>query len=402
MTTAVALSENRQKRASSRMRSPHEHARSRRHFLGGITSASFAVGASINAPSFAFNLSFTNRAAGSTRLEMSGSSNTVSNLAYKTVSLNLPTFSAQVPVACWFPASESSFSKIPIRSQACYEHRISVRRIGELLAGWDFIPEFASRSFSFKPTTPSGTLLNGESLPFPSGSKVIILSHGFLGSRFDLSHIAEELASRGFVCLSPEYPESLAASYRRAPGLDRKVVNDELLKFVQNAIKPTGYGVVGHSLGCGTALSLGDSTWARVLIAGPPAPLDSPSPVLFITSMNDVFVRSRGPAAAFAIPSSSKYERLEEGRLPITLPKQAALIFDRPNAPNHISYLSENVNDAMVSFLSPLLPVAQALSIPVLDFDTYKVARDAKPTGEIIKPLISDFLVQHLALKATY
>ena len=398
MTAAVALLEIRQQRPSSSMRSSHREAWSRRHFFSGIMSASFVVSAATTAPSFAFNLSSTHRAAGSPRMEMSGSSTSVSNLAYKTVSLNLPTFDAQVPVACWFPATESSVSKIPFRSQPCYEHRISVRRIGELLAGWDFIPEFVSRSFSFKPTTPSGSILNGESLPFPSGSKVIILSHGFLGSRFDLSHIAEELASRGFVCVSPEYPESLAASYRRAPGLDRKVVNDELLKYVQTAIEPTGYGVVGHSLGCGTALSLGDSSWARVLIAGPPAPVDSPSPLLFITSMNDVFVRSRGPAA-FVIPSSSIYERLEEGRIPKTIPQRAALIFDRPNAPNHISYLSENVNDAMVSFLSPLLPVAQALSIPVLDFDTYQVARDAKPTGEIIKPLISDFLVQQLALK---
>jgi hypothetical protein len=90
---------------------------------------------------------------------------------------------------------------------------------------------------------------------------------------------------------------------------------------------------------------------------------------------------------------------LEEGSFPSILPKQAALIFDRPNASNHISYLSENVNDAMVSFLSPLLPLAQALSIPVLDFDKYKEARDAKPTAEIIKPLIADFLVQQLLLK---
>jgi dienelactone hydrolase len=172
-----------------------------------------------------------------------------------------------------------------------------VRRIGELLAGWDFIPEFVSRTFSFQPTTSSGSILNGDYLTVPSESKVIILSHGFLGSRFDLSHIAEELASRGFVCVSPEYPESLAASYQRTTGLDRQVINNELLKFVETTIQPTGYGVVGHSLGCGTALSLGDSTWARVLIAGPPAPKDSPSPLLFITSMNDIFVQLRGSAA---------------------------------------------------------------------------------------------------------
>jgi hypothetical protein len=183
----------------------------------------------------------------------------------------------------------------------------------------------------------------------------------------------------------------LAASYERKPGLDRTIVNNELLKFIDSSIQPSGYGVVGHSLGCGTALRLGDASWARVLIAGPPAPEDCLSPLLFISSLNDGLVRARGP---LMLPPS--YQRLQEGDLPTPIPRLAALIFDRPDAPNHISYLSENVNDAMVNFLSPLLPVAQAMSIPVLDFDKYQLSRDSKPTAAIIKPLISDFLVQQM------
>lgn len=321
---------------------------------------------------------------------------TNNDVAYKTISLEIPRFSAQIPVACWFPTTESGASSKPI-PEPTYKHRISVRRIGELLAGWEFIPSFASRSFNFRPTATAGSIVSGEYLPFPQDSKVVILSHGFLGSRFDLSHIAEELASRGFVCVSPEYPESLAASYQREQGLDRKIVNNVLLNFLETTVKPSGYGVVGHSLGCGTALSLGDSTWAKVLIAGPPPPANPESPMLLITSMNDVFVRSR--AAEFDIPPM--YERLRESQLPAVIPKRAVLLFDRPDGPNHISYLSESVNDAMVGFLSPFLPVAQALSIPVLDFDTYKVARDAEATAKIIKPLIADFLVQQLPLEKT-
>jgi len=74
--------------------------------------------------------------------------------------------------------------------------------------------------------------------------------------------------------------------------------------------------------------------------------------------------------------------------------KRAALIFRGENAPNHISYLSENVNDAMLSFLSPLLPVTKTLSIPVLDFDKYADSRDSVATGRVLKPLISSFLAE--------
>ena len=42
--------------------------------------------------------------------------------------------------------------------------------------------------------------------------------------------------------------------------------------------------------------------------------------------------------------------------------------------PNHISFLSEQTNDALVNFLSPLLPVARAIEVPVLDFDKYQVS----------------------------
>ena len=362
---------------------------SRRHwFCQGMKSLSFFSGVSLLTTPISAYASKDISDKGS-RMDMRDAPS--AQVAYKTISLNVPEFGVRIPVACWFPA-DCSTSNVPFRSRPQYHHRISVRRIGELLAGWDFIPEFTSRNFAFTPTTTSGSVLNGEYLPFPSNPKVVILSHGFLGSRFDLSHIAEDLAAKGFICISPEYPESLAASYERKPGLDRAVVNDELLNFVDSSIQPSGYGVVGHSLGCGAALQLGDASWARVLIAGPPAPEDCPSPLLFISSLNDGLVRARG--GTLIIPST--YQRLQESDLPALIPSHAALIFDRPDAPNHISYLSESVNDAMVNFLSPLLPVAQALSIPVLDFDKYQLSRDSKPTAAIIMPLISDFLVQQM------
>ncbi|KAL3931839.1 MAG: hypothetical protein SGBAC_011123 [Bacillariaceae sp.] len=285
----------------------------------------------------------------------------------------------------WFPSGDSGVTS-KSTAEVLYDHRISVKRIGLLLAGWDFVPDFVSRNFAFEPsiTTISSPMQNTE------GSKVVFLAHGYLGSRFDLSHIAELLATEGFVCISPEYPESLAASYARQEGLDRSVINQHLLSYVETNFKPSSYSAIGHSLGCGTVLRMGDDSWTRVIIAGRP-PEACSSPLLFISSTNDCTVRFGGP---LQIPVG--YSILSESELLLNqIPPTSALVFDRPDGPNHISYLSENVNEAMISFLSPLLPVAQALSIPVLDFDKYQKSRDAKATAAIVQPLISSFLAQH-------
>eukprot|EP00980_Cylindrotheca_fusiformis_P007837 scaffold1669_cov129-Cylindrotheca_fusiformis.AAC.48 len=310
-------------------------------------------------------------------------------VAYRSLGLPVREFGVTVPVALWYPVENQA--AVPSRDssqEVRYDHRISVKRIGQLLAGWNFIPEFVSRNFAFKPT--AGSLLAGDEVPLPTSSpKVVFLAHGYLGSRFDLSHIAEELASRGFVCISAEYPESLAASYSRVEGLDRSVINTELLQYVQENIRPSSYAAIGHSLGCATALRMGDESWTRVLIAGrAPEPLLS-SPLLFISSTNDCTVRFGGP---MMIPNG--YTILDESNLPDQIPATSALVFDRPDGPNHISYLAESVNEAMVSFLSPLLPVAQALSIPVLDFDKYQKSRDSVQTAKLLKPVIADFLSQ--------
>ena len=90
--------------------------------------------------------------------------------------------------------------------------------------------------------------------------------------------------------------------------------------------------------------------------------------------------------------------QLNEQALMEQLPNRAALIFDRADAPNHISFLAEGVNDAMVDFLSPLLPVAQALSIPVLDFDRYQASRDSIATAEVVRPLVTRYLKQHMKM----
>lgn len=312
-------------------------------------------------------------------------------IGYSTFSLPIPSFDCSIPVALWFPTDDGEDTN-KTGSKVRYHHRISVKRIGQLLAGWNFIPDFVSRNFEFGPSI--ATL--SASVKKSKGSNVVLIAHGYLGSRFDLSHIAEDLASHGFVCISPEYPESLAASYTRKEGLDRGVINQHLLSYVENNFQPSSYAGIGHSLGCGTILRVGDDSWTRVLIAGRP-PEPSTFPLLFISSTNDCTVRYGGP---LQIPKG--YLILSESKLPLNeIPRTSALIFDRQDGPNHISYLSENVNESMISFLSPLLPIAQLLSIPVLDFDKYQKSRDSKETAPIVLPLIRHFLSQHTKSKST-
>lgn len=323
-------------------------------------------------------------------------------IAYRALNLPVGGDVTNVPVACWYPVGDSAGDSVTSSSSITYPHRISVRRIGQMLAGWDWIPQFASRDFPLQPSSDSVLKVGDyDNNPLPAKAPVVFLAHGYLGSRFDLSHIAESLAAEGFVCFSPEFPESLAASYDRREGLDRSLITNQLLQSVEKTwnVQATSYGIVGHSLGCGTAIRTGDATWTRVCISGNPGnSAQIPGNILFLSSMNDGVVSLRTRGGLEAIRSSNYVQLNEQQALTEQLPNRAALIFDRPDAPNHISFLAEGVNDAMVDFLSPLLPVAQALSIPVLDFDRYQASRDSIATAEVVRPLVTRYLKQHMKM----
>lgn len=340
---------------------------------------------------------------------IASSSSPTSLVAYKTLALPLAGYGINVPVSCWFPVDDATkegldpSSSSSSSSKINYNYQINVQRIGQLLAGWDFIPSFASRRFEFETR-----LLNGQNLSIPKGRKVVVLAHGYLGSPLDLGHIAEGLAQEGYVCVAAEYAESLEASYPRPPdGLERRVINDRLLQYLADDLQPLSYSALGHSMGAGTVLQIGDETWNRVLLGiGKVPPIkgeingkfgrfaDPGGRLLLITSTNDGAVKFGG---GITVPDG--YTVLTEEDVPsasaatrTVIPDRAALVFDRVDAPNHISFLAENTNEAMISFLSPLLPVAKAFEIPVLDFDKYVTSRDSVQTAAIIRPLISNFL----------
>ena len=303
-----------------------------------------------------------------------------------------------VQVACWHPGDK--VGQVSGRtSPALYDYNIALSKIGKSLAGWN-LPKFIDRSFELEPTR-RGVIANKDQ-QLPSRCPVVLLAHGFLGSRFDLSNIGEELAAEGFLVLSPEFPESLSASYDPNASIsgvpiDRSAINDQLLESVCGPLSPTSLGIVGHSLGCGTVDRTGDESWTRVSIAGGSPSVRGPKSC-FIGSVNDGAV-----SVARAIEPLNQYSfaQLDEATVRSKSwqklsPRTSFIFRDLNNGPNHISFLAEPCNDAMISFLSPLLPVAQLLGIPVLDFDRYQVSRDSAATGEVVIPLVVDYLKQNM------
>mmetsp|Transcript_37057 Transcript_37057/g.99950 ORF Transcript_37057/g.99950 Transcript_37057/m.99950 type:complete len:126 (-) Transcript_37057:296-673(-) len=96
-------------------------------------------------------------------------------------------------------------------------------------------------------------------------------------------------------------------------------------------------------------------------------------------------------------PKTTKVTIFDDASPPTgTTDKRAAVLFNdgfSPGAPppNHISFLSARTNDAMVDYLSPLLPLAKGLGVPLLDFDKYAASRDSVVTGERTIPIIARF-----------
>lgn len=141
-----------------------------------------------------------------------GESRPTKSVAYRPLSLDIVDYGVSVPVAMWYPTdnvkqiADESVVDYPnqrvSQDELKYNHRISVKKIGQLLAGWDFIPDFAAKDFQLQPTM--GAITDGTKMPMPTSGPVVFLAHGYLGSRFDLSHVAEALAQEGesMACMS--------------------------------------------------------------------------------------------------------------------------------------------------------------------------------------------------------
>ena len=90
-------------------------------------------------------------------------------VAYRSISLPIREFGIEIPLACWFPVDDKTILEPTQLSRASssvtYKHQISIKRIGQLLAGWNFIPEFASQKFQL---VPSRQVMDGALFDLPS------------------------------------------------------------------------------------------------------------------------------------------------------------------------------------------------------------------------------------------
>ena len=313
------------------------------------------------------------------------------NVAYKQVDLLIN--SRNVPLAMWYPTTISPETSDNI---ATYPYGISIRRIAKLLVGASFIPDFSflKREFPIipKPGADYQVVLDSSSerVQYEKQYPIVLACHGFLGSRFDLHHICADLASKGIIVVVPEMPESLSASYDTNWKSDderitRDMINNRAIAFTREEFATTKQiGVLGHSLGTGAVVNYDtrDATSPRCAIAGfrGLSTVSLNSPLLVIASDNDSIC-----------PAGFIKERVKESKAQNK--KIESLFFTDYN---HISFLSKETNDGMVQFLSPLLPIAKSLGIPLLDFDKYSEAPDSVECGSVVIPTVTEFFTKYL------
>ena len=111
------------------------------------------------------------------------------------------------------------------------------------------------------------------------------------------------------------------------------------------------------------------------------------------------------PASRNLLNEQLRFERLDAAYTDSTTsPRRGAFIFSEPEAgaaaarpPCHISFLWSQSNEALVGLLSPLLPVAKALGLFLLDFDVYRETRDSEATAAQVVPAVRRFFLESSA-----
>ncbi|KAK3287682.1 hypothetical protein CYMTET_4818 [Cymbomonas tetramitiformis] len=290
-----------------------------------------------------------------------------------------------VPVSMWYPTdTRLSPSSIP----ATYDYRISITKIVKLLISQG-LPVPLARDLPITRTfggTPYNVIANAA--PRSRAAPAIIFCHGYLGSRFDFLHACERLAAEGFIVAAPEFAESLSAT----PGFEpdaattRPAIVRETVSLLRKELGiGSAIGLLGHSAGGGTASTMsGSFPLGRAAVAGYRS-YKGEDPLLVVASGGDRVIsleRVRGEILAGKIPTDT-FLLPEDGALPSGA------------APCHISFLSKETNDEMVTLLSPLLPLARVLDVPLLDFDVYADTRDSDDCAKLVLPTLSQFFTRN-------
>ena len=122
-------------------------------------------------------------------------------IGYDDVVLDLPC-GARVPACVWLP------NTVEDAPPASYKYRISAGRLVKTILGLP-TPDAIARTFALD--APGVQSAPGATVK--DGTPVVVVAHGFLGTRFDLSKFGEALAREGAVAIAPDFDETLAGSY---------------------------------------------------------------------------------------------------------------------------------------------------------------------------------------------
>eukprot|EP00929_Paragymnodinium_shiwhaense_P098271 TRINITY_DN59773_c0_g1_i1.p1 TRINITY_DN59773_c0_g1~~TRINITY_DN59773_c0_g1_i1.p1 ORF type:complete len:435 (+),score=108.59 TRINITY_DN59773_c0_g1_i1:100-1404(+) len=335
-----------------------------------------------------------------------------SSLGYRDTTVSVG--GEQIPVAMWFPVAEDQVAEAAVEEP--YSYRISVAKIFKMLLGVT-LPAFLASTFRlrssyrlFPKAAPPAALEKSQQLP------VVVFAHGYLGSRFDMLHLAEYLASRGFVVAAPEFAESLSASFEASEATPRKDIMAATLRMLDEEVGIDSCGLIGHSAGAGTiADAAGSFNLGRVVVAGGVRNYQKDDPLLVVASQGDGLFRRRWQEFSSNLAAIGVDDKVtflgDDGAKSLALlsdeqmPQRSALLWRQradgsagvvKPVPNHISFLGPQSNQAMVDFLSPLLPLARLLGVPVLDFDVYQENPDSEPTAAMVIPAVTRFFESRL------
>jgi len=294
-----------------------------------------------------------------------------------------------VPVALWYPLSSDDNSQPAAASDRPYNYRIGIGNLFKVFLGFELpIPNPEVRS--------GDAAVRVGGAPQANCGNGIIFAHGMLGSRFDMAELCASLAREGFVVSAADFAESISASYAPNESTTRGAIIDAETELLRRDFSATSFGIVGHSAGGGSAtMTEGPFALGRCAIAGA-RPYSGGDPLYIVASEGDGVipldrVRTAVPPGAVVAsdPADVRWDRSQ---------RSAALLLEGPvagaaYAPNHISFLDEEANAALVKVLSPLLPLAKLLKLPVLDFDVYVERKDARQTAAAVRPSIVKFFL---------
>ena len=304
-----------------------------------------------------------------------------------------------IPVAMWKPTPFGAAAPPP------YPYCINIGKIAaKLRVGWlGWLP---SQNFPLVGGGDTGMTPTGFASAPPNS--YVLFAHGFLGSVYDLAHVAEALASDGFTVVAPELPESLTAGFMPPEGLGR----EEIIAATRQLVDPAGkgrWGIFGHSAGAGSALQQrGDYVLGRACLAAGFRGYNGRDPVFLCASDGDGCNAFMGGSLRTSIAADGRFVSFDSLNEAYATPKDppalASFIFAEDNSPAplpcHISFLWGQVDEAMAQVLSPFLPLAKALGLFLLDFDVYLETRDADTTAAKVVPAMRRFFLANAASRS--